>query len=86
MQRAMMSDSAEAEKQSDQFEQLNTQLLAILESLESEGTTLEQALSQFEEGMTLIRALQRALSQAEQRVVEIIGDEPPAPDLENDAT
>lgn len=50
------------------FESSALKLESILETLENEGTGLEEALKAFEQGVTLLRESQRSLALAEQRV------------------
>lgn len=50
------------------FESAITKLEAITTRLECEGTSLADALASFEEGISLTREAQRALSGAEQKV------------------
>ncbi len=50
------------------FEQHLAKLEAIVEALENEELALEDALKNFENGITLTRECQQALQQAEQKV------------------
>ena len=50
------------------FEDSTQQLESLIETLEDEETTLEQALQAFEEGVKITRSLQKSLQEAEQRV------------------
>ena len=50
------------------FESAAKQLDVIVNKLENESISLEESLKAFEEGITLIRHAQAALSTAEQRV------------------
>ncbi len=50
------------------FEDSTQQLESLIEKLEDEKTTLEQALQAFEEGVKITRSLQKSLQEAEQRV------------------
>jgi exodeoxyribonuclease VII small subunit len=54
------------------FEQSLTQLEALVEKLENSEFTLEQSLQAFEQGVTLTRQCQKALSEAEQKVQLLI--------------
>lgn len=50
------------------FEENLDQLTQIVESLEKGSLTIEDALSQFENGVTLIKTCQGALQAAEQKI------------------
>lgn len=50
------------------FEQSLAQLEALVEKLENSEFTLEQSLQAFEQGVTLTRQCQKALTEAEQKV------------------
>ncbi len=65
------------ESQLPDFEQALKKLDAVVEKLEGGELTLEQALKQFEEGITLARACQQALKQAELRVSELMNENGP---------
>ncbi len=54
------------------FEQSLAQLEALVEKLENSEFTLEQSLQAFEQGVTLTRQCQKALSEAEQKVQVLI--------------
>lgn len=54
------------------FEQSLSQLEALVEKLENSEFTLEQSLQAFEQGVTLTRQCQKALSEAEQKVQLLI--------------
>ena len=50
------------------FEENLDQLTQIVESLEKGSLTIEDALSQFEKGVTLVKTCQSALQAAEQKI------------------
>jgi len=50
------------------FEVTCTQLAATINKLEDEQASLEESLTAFEQGITLVRQAQKALLEAEQRV------------------
>lgn len=54
------------------FEQSLAQLEALVEKLENSEFTLEQSLQAFEQGVTLTRQCQKALTEAEQKVQVLI--------------
>ena len=56
----------------------------LIETLEDEETTLEQALQAFEEGVKITRSLQKSLQEAEQRVTLLLenDNEPEAVDFD----
>ncbi len=66
------------------FEGALKKLGSIVEKMEGGELTLEQALKQFEQGVTLARQCQQALREAEQRVQELIGENnaPTDPEVE----
>lgn len=51
------------------------ELEQIVEQLEGGELTLEKSLAQFEKGVTLSRECQKALTEAEQKVQILLGDE-----------
>ena len=72
------------------FETAVTELEALVEQMESGELTLEETLKQFERGVALTRACQKALKQAEQKVELLTGGkdgtlaELPAADIDGD--
>ncbi len=50
------------------FEKALAELEQLVETMEKGDLTLEESLKQFERGITLTRACQKALSEAEQKV------------------
>lgn len=56
------------------FEEAYTQLSTIVQRLESENLTLDDALKLFEEGQRLAAHCQEQLNQAELRVTQLIAD------------
>ena len=66
------------------FEDSTQQLESLIETLEDEETTLEQALQAFEEGVKITRSLQKSLQEAEQRVTLLLekDNEPEAVDFD----
>jgi exodeoxyribonuclease VII small subunit len=57
------------------FEQILERLQAVVETLEQGDTPLEQALSAFEQGVSLARLGARRLDEAERRVELLLSDE-----------
>ncbi len=53
------------------FEKSLSELEAIVEQLESNEISLEESLKQFEKGIKLTRECQKALDEAEQRVLSV---------------
>lgn len=74
---------AKAEKQSEThdepFEQLMTRLERIVGELEKGELPLERSLEAYEEGIGLVRAAQRRLSQMDKRLEELKADGSTAP-------
>lgn len=64
-----------AEDESLSFEQILERLQAVVETLEQGDTPLEQALSEFERGVSLARLGSRRLDEAERRVELLLSDE-----------
>ena len=58
------------------FEASLEKLEAIVETMESGELTLEESLKAFQEGITLTRACQKALSEAQQEVKILMSDDP----------
>ena len=58
------------------FEASLEKLEAIVETMESGELTLEETLKAFQEGITLTRACQKALSEAQQEVKILMSDDP----------
>lgn len=54
------------------FEQSLDSLQSLVERLESGDLSLEESLSAFEQGVTLTRDCQQALTQAEQKVTQLL--------------
>ena len=54
------------------FEASITKLQAIIETIEKDSTALEESLELFEEGVNLTRQVQKALSEAEQKVSKLV--------------
>ena len=54
------------------FEQSLGALQTLVERLESGDLSLEESLSAFEQGVTLTRECQQALTQAEQKVAQLL--------------
>ena len=54
------------------FEASLTKLQSIIELLEKDSTALEDSLELFEEGIHLTRQVQKALSEAEQKVSKLV--------------
>jgi len=64
------------------FEESLKKLNSIVEKMEQGHLSLEAALQQFEEGISLIHSCQKALSEAEQKV-KILIEKHGKPTLEN---
>lgn len=64
-----------AKKTSDSpnFEKSLTQLNTIIKNMESGDLSLDASLKYFEEGITLIRACQQTLAEAEQKIKILTG-------------
>lgn len=58
------------------FDNALKKLEAIVQQMENDELNLEQALKQFEQGVALARQCQQALKQAEQRVQQLITENP----------
>ena len=71
---AATDQSPSQEKTVPLFHQNLHRLEAVVEQMEKEQPSLEQTLSLFEEGMSLVKECQHALEQAEQKVVVYTGD------------
>ncbi len=61
-----------ARKKPVDFEQSLSELQTLVERLESGDLSLEQSLTAFEQGVALTRDCQQALTQAEQKVQQLI--------------
>lgn len=68
------SPTGRGEEESLTFDQAVAQLEAIIEKVESGEIGLEQALSEYERGVKLIRRCRTILSDAEQRIEELAAD------------
>jgi exodeoxyribonuclease VII small subunit len=64
-----------ASKKSVNLEKSMTDLEQIVEQLEGGELSLEKSLAQFEKGVNLSRVCQAALTEAEQKVQILMGDE-----------
>lgn len=64
-----------AAKKALNLEKSMGELEQIVEQLEGGELTLEKSLAQFEKGIKLSRECQQALSEAEQKVQILLGDE-----------
>jgi exodeoxyribonuclease VII small subunit len=60
-----------SKKQTD-FAGTLTQLEALIARLEDESTSLERSLTDFEQGISLVKEAQKALMAAEQKVNKLI--------------
>ncbi|MBF13665.1 MAG: exodeoxyribonuclease VII small subunit [Legionellales bacterium] len=56
------------------FESTLESLNSIIENMEKGDLSLEESIKQFEKGMSLTKACQQALSQAEQKVKILLDD------------
>ena len=73
---------SEEQKQPLDFESALSELESLVARMEEGDMPLEEALKQFERGISLTRDCQRALREAEQKVdllMEKAGSEDPAP-------
>ncbi len=61
-----------ARKKTPDFETSLGQLEALVEALESGALSLDDALRTFEQGVGIARQCQKALSEAEQRVQQLV--------------
>lgn len=52
-----------------------SEINTLVEQMESDNLTLEQSLSHFERGITLIKHAQKILEQSEQRVQQLMKDQ-----------
>lgn len=59
------------------FEEALKKLDAIVAKMEGGELTLEQALKEFEAGVSLARQCQQALQQAEQRITQLLSEPDP---------
>jgi len=57
------------------FEKTLTELEQLVEKMEQGGFSLEESLKQFERGIALTRACQKALTEAEQKVHILLQDD-----------
>jgi len=64
-----------AAKKSPNLEKAMGELEQIVEQLEGGELTLEKSLAQFEKGVKLSRECQKSLTEAEQKVQILLGDE-----------
>lgn len=78
-----------ARKKEIDFEAALKQLEALVHRMENQTLSLEESLACFEEGVTLTKHCQKALQEAEQKVIKItqgaIVDEPKADESARDA-
>jgi len=68
-----------ADEKTPTFAEGIAELEAIVRDLESGTLELEDSLSAYERGVTLIRELQATLETAQQKVTTLLGDVDPAP-------
>jgi exodeoxyribonuclease VII small subunit len=61
------------------FEESLNELEQIVTELEQGDVSLDDALKQFERGISLVRGSQRKLEQAQQKVAILLADDPQAP-------
>ncbi len=71
---AAVAQGAVAADDTQQFETLLTELEAIVERLERGNIPLSESVSAFERGMGLVRRAEAVLSQAEERVEQLLAD------------
>ena len=60
-------------KQSIDFENSIAELESLVEKMEQGEFSLEDSIKQFERGITLARSCQKALREAEQKVMRLVG-------------
>lgn len=63
---------ATKKKSAKNFEQSLTELQALVERMESGQLSLEESLADFEKGISLTRECQSALTDAEQKVTQLL--------------
>jgi exodeoxyribonuclease VII small subunit len=68
-------DSVSASKKAPSLEKAMSELEQIVEQLEGGELTLEKSLAHFEKGVKISRECQKALTEAEQKVQILLGDE-----------
>ena len=68
-------DGVTAAKKSPNLEKAMSDLEQIVEQLEGGELSLEKSLAQFEKGVKLSRDCQKALTEAEQKVQILLGEE-----------
>ena len=61
-------------KQSIDFEKSIAELESLVEKMEQGEFSLEDSIKQFERGIALARSCQKALREAEQKVMRLVGD------------
>jgi len=73
-------------EETPRFDTSIARLQQIIEQIEQEGTSLEDSLALFEEGITLTRQVQASLTEAEQKIQVLIEEngEPVGTDLDED--
>lgn len=74
-----MAKETKASSKSESFEQLYGRLESTVAKLEEGGLPLEDAIALYEEGMTLARACQGRLDNAEQRITRLKESFAPVP-------
>jgi exodeoxyribonuclease VII small subunit len=70
----MADTKAEEQYQELSFEQALSRLEAIVKAMESGDLPLEQAISEFQEGMQLARICREKLDQAEQKIEMLVSE------------
>lgn len=63
---------------SPDFEQALQQLEQVVQRMEGGEQSLDAALADFEQGISLVRSCRNGLDQAQQRVQILLGDDPQA--------
>lgn len=69
-----MSEDARTSPEELKFGEALAELEAIVSALESGQLELEDSLTRYERGVTLLRSLQAKLADAQQRVTMLIGE------------
>jgi len=75
---------SETKKDGERFEDQLENLEKIVARLEDESVGLEEALGLFEDGMELARSCRARLEEVEQRVTQLLEDDAPEADTEDE--
>jgi exodeoxyribonuclease VII small subunit len=69
---------AKPKEEEPSLEEIIARLDGIVRSLESDDSPLEKSIRDFEEGIALSKRAQTMITEAEQRIEVMLGDEPTA--------